>query len=172
MARWLWIFWIYSFLGYGLEKVFAAATHSPNQGRKCFLLLPLCPVYGLGMLAVLALPPQWTEGLWLVMSGGLAATAVEYVVHWAYEALLGVRFWDYTQVRGNFRGRVCLPFTLAWGVLTAMAVWWIQPWVEALVQQIPPEATYLFLLMFTADALLSARFLWVTKDIEGLRASA
>ena len=168
----LWYFWIYSFLGYLLEKAFAAATHAERQGRRCFLLLPLCPVYGLGMLAVLALPPQWTEGLWLILSGGLAATAVEYVVHWAYEALLGVRFWDYSQVRGNLRGRVCLPFTLAWGVLTAIAVWWIQPWVEVLARRIPPEATYLFLLVFTADALLSARFLWVTKDIEGLRAGA
>ena len=62
MARWLWIFWIYSFLGYGLEKLFAAVTHAPNQGRKCFLLLPLCPVYGLGMLAVLALPPVCRGG--------------------------------------------------------------------------------------------------------------
>lgn len=165
----LWYFWIYSFLGYLLEKAFAAATHAERQGRRCFLLLPLCPVYGLGMLAVLALPPAWTEGPWLILSGGLAATVVEYVVHWAYEAGLGVRFWDYTQVRGNLRGRVCLPFTLAWGVLTAAAVWWIQPWVEALVQQIPPGATYLFLLVFTADALFSARFLWVTKDVEGLR---
>lgn len=168
----LWYFWIYSFLGYLLEKAFAAATRAEHQGRKCFLLLPLCPVYGLGMLAVLALPPAWTEGPRLLLSGGLAATAVEYAVHWAYEALLGVRFWDYGQMRGNLRGRVCLTFTLAWGVLTAVSVWWIQPWVEALARRIPPEATYLFLLVFTADALLSARFLWVTKDIEGLRANA
>ena len=54
----LWRFWLYSFLGYLLEKAFAAATASPHQTRKCFLLLPLCPVYGLAVLAVLALPPQ------------------------------------------------------------------------------------------------------------------
>ena len=51
----LWYFWIYSFLGYLLERAFAAVTHAEHQGRRCFLLLPLCPVYGLGMLAVLAL---------------------------------------------------------------------------------------------------------------------
>ena len=122
----LWYFWIYSFLGYLLERAFAAVTHAEHQGRRCFLLLPLCPVYGLGMLAVLALPPDWTEGGWLVISGGLAATAVEYAVHWAYETTLGIRFWDYANVPGNLRGRVCLPFTLAWGILTAAAVWWIQ----------------------------------------------
>ena len=135
MARWLWIFWIYSFLGYGLEKLFAAVTHAPNQGRKCFLLLPLCPVYGLGMLAVLALPAR---GWWLVLWGGLAATAVEYAYHWACETFLGVRFWDYS-------------------------------WVKAIAAAIPWQVTYACLLVFTADAVCSARFLRQTHDIEALR---
>ena len=166
----LWYFWIYSFLGYLLEKAFAKVTHAQQQGRKCFLLLPLCPVYGLGMLAVLALPPICKEGIWLVAWGGLAATAVEYAVHWAYETFLHVRFWDYSRVWGNLRGRVCLPFTAAWGVLTALAVRWVQPGVEALAARVPGEVTWLCLLVFTADALVSARLLWVTGDIELLRA--
>ena len=167
---WLWFFWIYSFLGYLLEKAFAKVTHAAQQGRKCFLLLPLCPVYGLGMLAVLALPPICKEGIWLVVWGGLAATAVEYAVHWAYDAFLHVRFWDYSRVWGNLRGRVCLPFTAAWGVLTALAVRWVQPGVEALAARVPGEVTCLCLLVFTADALVSARLLWVTGDVELLRA--
>ena len=167
---WLWYFWIYSFLGYLVEKLFAKVTHAQQQGRKCFLLLPLCPVYGLGMLAVLALPLGCQEWLWLVMWGGLAATAVEYAVHWAYETFLHVRFWDYTRVWGNLHGRVCLPFTAAWGVLTALAVRWVQPGVEALAARVPGEVTYLCLLVFTVDALVSARLLWVTGDVELLRA--
>ena len=167
---WLWFFWIYSFLGYLLEKAFAKVTRAQQQGRKCFLLLPLCPVYGLGMLAVLVLPPICKEGIWLVVWGGLAATAVEYAVHWAYETFLHVRFWDYSRVWGNLRGRVCLPFTAAWGVLTALAVRWVQPGVEALAARVPGEVTWLCLLVFTADALVSARLLWVTGDVELLRA--
>ena len=170
MILWLWQFWTYSFLGYLLEKAFAAATHAPNQVRRCFFLMPMCPVYGLGMLAVLALPLGCQEGLWLVMWGGLAATAVEYAVHWAYETFLHVRFWDYTRVWGNLHGRVCLPFTAAWGVLTALAVRWVQPGVEALAARVPGEVTCLCLLVFTVDALVSARLLWVTGDVELLRA--
>ena len=41
-----WYFIAYSFIGYCLEKIYAAAIHAPRQTRKCFLLLPLCPVYG------------------------------------------------------------------------------------------------------------------------------
>lgn len=166
----LWYFWIYSFLGYLLEKVFAGLTGAEQQGRKCFLFLPLCPVYGLGMLAVLALPEDWMRGIGAVFWGGLAATAVEYAVHWAYDTLLHVRFWDYSRVRWNLRGRVCLPFTLAWGGLTALAVRWVQPWVRFLAERTAPEVTWLCLLVFSLDALCSARFLWVTGDPERLRA--
>ena len=166
----LWYFWIYSFLGYLLEKTFAKATHAQQQGRKGFLLLPLCPVYGLGMLAVLALPERWTSGGWLILWGGFTATAVEYIVHWGYDVLLGVRFWDYSNLLGNLQGRVCLPFALIWGVLTAVAVRWIQPAVERLAERTLPEVTSLCLLVFAVDALCSLRVLQVRKDPEALRA--
>ena len=85
---WLWLFCLYSFLGYLLEKIFAAVTGSRHQVRKCFLLLPLCPVYGLAMLAVLHLPADLTRGfLRLAFYGGLTATAVEYAVHFLYDML-------------------------------------------------------------------------------------
>lgn len=164
----LWHFWIYSFLGFLLERAFAAATRAERRERRCLALLPLCPVYGLGMLAVLALPrslPFWA----LALLGGAAATAVEYAVHWANETFLGVRFWDYSRVPGNLRGRVCLPFSLAWAPLTALAARWVQPWVELFAAQISPAATWLALLVFTADVLLTVRILYVTGDIWVLR---
>ena len=164
----IWYFWIYSFLGYLLEKLFAAVTRAEQQGRKCFLLLPLCPVYGLGMLAVLALPRM--QGWALVLWGGLAATAVEYAVHWAYERFLHVRFWDYSETFGNLRGRVCLPFSLAWGALTAAAVRWVQPVVASAAARTIPAVTALCLAVFAADAALSARVLRRSGDAEALRA--
>ena len=170
MARWLWYFWMYSFLGFLLEKLFAAVTHAERQERKCFLLLPMCPVYGLGMLAVLALPTAWTRALTaLVLWGGLTATVVEYAVHWAYERFWGVRFWDYSGVFGNLRGRVCLPFSLAWGLLTAAAVRLVHPTVAALAAQIPTVWTYGFLLFFIAVAVCTARLLWETHYLEEMR---
>ncbi len=122
MAVWLWNFWIFSFWGWCLERLFAAVTHSPRQRRRCLLVSPLCPVYGLGMAAVLALPAPLLSGWRLYVFGGLAATAVEYLYHWWGDCFLRVRFWDYTSVPGNLRGRVCLPFSLAWGLLMFPAV--------------------------------------------------
>ena len=170
MALCLWLFWTYSFLGYLLEKTYAAVTASPRQARKCFLLLPLCPVYGLGALAVLALPPDLTDGFWsLALWGALTATAVEYVVHLLYDRLLGVRFWDYSQVRWNIRGRVCLPFTLVWGLLTAAVLPPLQLLLVPALATVPAIITYFFLLLTTADGVVSAALLRQAKDPESLR---
>lgn len=78
---WFWIFFFYSLAGYGLEKLYALVTHARHRVRKCFLLLPLCPVYGLAMAAVLYLAGD-TESFWqLALYGGILCTAVEYAVH-------------------------------------------------------------------------------------------
>ena len=164
----LWYFWIYSFFGYLLEKGFAAATRSPHQVRRCFAVLPLCPVYGLGMLAVLTLPSPIRGSLWLPLLGGAAATAVEYAVHWGYETLLGVSFWDYSGLAGNVRGRVCLPFSAIWGLLLAVGLPWAERTLVPLLVRVPPAVTYGLLLVFTADALCSLRFLQVTGDVDAL----
>lgn len=163
---WFWLFILYSLAGYGLEKLFAAVTASPQQVRKCFLLLPLCPVYGLGMLAVLALPAGLTDTAWkLGIYGALAVTAVEFTVHWLYEKLLGVRFWDYSPVKGDVAGRVCLPFTAVWGVLVVLTVRFLHPWAVALAVLMPRWLSYAMLLVLTADAFFSALVLRRSGDV-------
>ena len=165
----LWEFWTYSFLGYLLEKGFAAATHARQQTRKGFLLLPMCPVYGLAVTAVVALPPALTASFWgRFVWGGLTATAVEYAVHLLYDRLLHVRFWDYSGVPGNMGGRVCVPFSAVWGLLLAAAVPTVQSGLAPLLSSIPPGWTYAMLLLFTADAVLSVRILQQTGDPEAL----
>lgn len=160
----IWYFLIYSFLGYLLEKLFARVTHAENQLRRCFIAAPLCPVYGLAMLAVLALA---REGTWWerALCGGLVATAVEYAVHWFYERVFGVHFWDYRPTKMDFNGRVCLPFSAAWGVLSAAAVTWVQPVVHALALRVPDAATNVVLLALAVDALYSARVLLTLHDV-------
>lgn len=173
MAYWFWVFIFYSLAGCLLERAYAHRKAEPGRSaRRCLLFLPLCPVYGLGMAAVLALPATMRQGLWLPIAGAFATTAVEYAYHWACDVFLGVRFWDYSAVPGNLQGRVCLPFSLAWGLLTAIAVWLLQPPLDILISGIPPVATYVALLVFTADAVCSIRFLSVTHSVAALRGEA
>lgn len=169
MSGWLWTFWAFSFGGWLLERGFAAATRSPAQRRRGLLVGPLCPVYGIGVLAVLALPADLLTGWRTYWSGVTVTTAVEYLYHWWGQKFLGVTFWDYTGVPGNFRGRVCLLFSLSWGLLTVPAVHLLAPAVWALAEGVPPFLTWLVLMLFAADALSTLWFLAVTHDLETLR---
>ena len=137
----------------------------PNGGGKTTLAKII-------MTAVLALPAALRESPWLLPAGAAAATAVEYGFHWACDTLLGVRFWDYSAVRGNLRGRVCLPFSLAWGPLIAAALLLFQPPLGALIARIPPGVTLAAVLLLTLDALCSVRLLRLTHDPAALRLGA
>lgn len=163
---WFWLFVFYSFGGYLLEKAFAAVTAAPQQVRKCFLLLPLCPVYGLGMLAVLMLPSGLRDSSWrLGLAGALAVTAVEFTVHWLYETLLGVRFWDYSPIKTGVAGRVCLPFSVVWGMLVVLTIRFVHPLAALLAAAVPAAVSYAMLLVLTADAFFSALVLRRSGDV-------
>ena len=162
-----WYFLFYSFLGYLLEKLFARATHSPRQVRKCFLLLPLCPVYGLALCALLDSGAERVGSLAvLLLQGASVTTAVEYAVHWGYEKAFGVQFWDYTREKMNVNGRICLPFSLAWGVLSAAAVRFVQPTFRKVASALPDAWALSALLLLAFDAALTARVLLTYHDTE------
>lgn len=163
---WIWYFTAYSFLGYCLEKIFARLTHSPRQVRRCFLVLPLCPVYGLAMAAILALGGGFHATWEQAFFGGVTATAVEYAVHWGYERVFGVQFWDYSDTKMDVDGRICLPFSVAWGVLSLLAVRYIQPELHAAVSRIPLEWGTVWMTMLGVDAMYTARTLLRWHDPE------
>ena len=165
---WFWFFIAYSFLGYLLEKIFAFMTNAKQQTRKCFLISPLCPVYGISMLAILAFDvaalPTLPERILLC---ALIATAVEYLLHWFYELLFSVRFWDYRGLRTDINGRICLPFSIIWGVLATFALRYIHPQLQ-LLTLIPLPLGNIALLLLAIDTMYSARILLRYHDTERL----
>ena len=172
MSQWFVTFLFYSLCGYGLEKLHARLSRSPRQVRKCFLFLPLCPVYGLAMAALLAAAPAELGFFPLILLGGVVCTGVEYLVHLFYDKVLGVRFWDYTAIRGHLHGRVCPPFALIWGVLSAAAVRLLQPFAILVAAAAPGWAVYLLWLALAADCVVSAALLRQYRDTEILSVSA
>ena len=164
---WFWIFMLYSFVGFIIEKLFATARNAEHRVRKCFLLLPLCPVYGFSLIAVLHLPEALRDTPWhIILYGGLTATAVEYAVHFLYDKLLGVMFWDYSDTKMDLNRRVCVPFSIVWGLLMWIALRYIQPWFDAVAGRISPAAAMIAVLLLISDSFFSIRLLYLRRDID------
>ena len=169
MGAIVWQFLFYSFCGFLFEITFARLIRHPKRDRKCHLILPVCPVYGLGALAILLLPENIKASpLLLYLAGGAAATAVEYGLSLFYEKAAGAAFWNYDALPLNLRGRVCLVFSLFWGLLALPLVYLVQPWVLTWAGAVPEAVTIPAALFYLGDAATSL-FLLRQRGTEGLR---
>lgn len=156
MAALFWLFLFYSFCGFLLEITFARLFRHPKRDRKCHLLLPVCPVYGLGALGILLLPQAVKAfPLLLFLCGAAVATAAEWGMSLFYEKATGAAFWDYHALPLNVSGRVCLYFSLFWGLLSLPLVYGVQPLLELWLGAIPAAVTIPFALFYLGDAAVS-----------------
>ena len=143
---WLWYFMIYSMIGWGVE----VAYHAVSQGRivnRGFLNGPVCPVYGFGMLAVLrvfgALEADIpSHGAFVLFFGGiLMTTSIELFAGWSLDQLFHARWWDYSKEPFNFRGYICLKFSIIWGLGTVFMYRIVHTTIAMFVQGILPLVT-------------------------------
>ena len=156
MNNLIWYLLVYSFLGYLLEVAYAKAVHGHGSGRKCLLLLPMCPVYGVGAVAIAALCGPGSHPLWVMGVGFTVSTAVELLFGLYYKYGLGVAFWDYSRIRWNVGGLVCLPFSLAWSGLALGLVYTVHPFVKICVSAIPDALSTPAWIVLGADCLISS----------------
>ena len=142
-----WYFLMYSFFGWCLEVIYHAVKAGKVINRG-FLCGPLCPVYGFGVLAVFSMTksvlPHLTgmaentftterslTGLLIVFAAGvILATAVELIAGWALDKLFHMRWWDYSKEPMNFRGYICVRFSIIWGLAIVFVVRIVQPMME------------------------------------------
>lgn len=166
----IWYFLFYSALGFLLEVAFTRVTGGTKKDRKCMLFLPLCPVYGVGAVGILLLP-SWIQSrpLFLFLAAGLVATGAEYLLSWLYERAWGVSFWNYSRLPLQIRGRVCLPFALAWGLLSFPLVYLVQPLAVRWGAWLPSGVIAALGMLFLLDLSLTGRVLRQSHSTQALR---
>ena len=65
----------------------------------------------------------WELGIvWQSMIGAVLVTALEFITGLVVNIWLGLGVWDYSDVPLNIMGQICLPFSLAWMGLSAVAI--------------------------------------------------
>lgn len=164
---WFWYFLFYSFVGFLLEVTFARLTGGRRE-RKMLLFLPLCPVYGLGACSIVWTAQAVTSPLLLFLTGLALASSWEYIAAAFYEDLLGISFWDYSDLPLDLHGRVCLPFSMAWGLLSFPLVNWLHPLIARIPFAPPLWVTALMLTALCADAVMTCFLLAQTGQVESL----
>ncbi len=91
---------------------------------------------------------------------------MEYAVHFLYDKLLGVMFWDYSGTHMDLNRRVCMPFAVIWGLLTPSSSDSVQPLLHPIAANVPPWAGLTLLLLLVADSFFTVRLLRRTHDVD------
>ena len=134
--RLLTYFVLYSILGFIIETLFGLCTKGVIESRKSFLYGPFCAIYGLGAVVMLIFLQYFKKNNGTLFLGGfLIGSIVEYLVSWIGEMLLHVKWWDYSAVPFNIQGRVCVFFSLFWGILAIFLVKTVHPRVDKFIEK-------------------------------------
>lgn len=130
-------FFVYGFLGWCVEVGFAAVKqhHFVNRG---FLNGPICPIYGVGVSAVIAvLTPYKSNLILLYVSSVVLVTVLEGLTGWAMDKIFHNKWWDYSDMPFNIGGYVCLVFSLVWGVACVIIMNFVHPVIHKLLTFVP-----------------------------------
>ncbi len=133
----IWLFFIYSFIGWAGE-VAAAAVRKHRFVNRGFVNGPLCPVYGAGAVAVAVFLPELHDRLFFLFIGGMIVTSfVEYLTGRTMEKIFHRKWWDYSKDRFNLDGYVSLKSSLAWGVGAVLMIRIFNPLFVRVISLIP-----------------------------------
>ncbi|MBO5209694.1 MAG: putative ABC transporter permease [Lachnospiraceae bacterium] len=131
----LWLFFCYSFIGWILETVMAAVKQKQFVNRGA-VNTPFCALYGMTAVAI-TIFGQDLHGGWLFVGSVIVATLFEWIAGHLVERIYHERWWDYSQVKWNLDDYVCLPASVAWGVLALVMMHWGNGLLTRLFQMIP-----------------------------------
>ncbi len=131
------IFCFWSVTGWLLEAVDMTLEtgHFQNRG---FLHIPFCPIYGFGMLLVTVLLQNVSDTFFPLFFASMSiCTILEYFVGWLLETLFHARWWDYSHMKFNIKGRVCLRNALMFGFGCILVMRVVEPFVEDRIHGMP-----------------------------------
>ena len=127
------VFIVYAFLGWCTEVAYAAVNSGKFVNRG-FLNGPYCPIYGCGVLVVVAGLTPLQDNLVVLFVGSMVLTsAIEFVTGFVLEKAFHKKWWDYSEVPFNIKGYVCLKFSILWGIACTLVMKLMHPLIYKLI---------------------------------------
>ena len=153
------LFILYSFLGW-LMEVICKLFELKKFVNRGFLIGPICPIYGYGVLGILLLiGNDKSDFLSIFLKSILICSVLEYLTSYVMEKLFHARWWDYSKRKFNINGRICLETMIPFGILGTIVVYFINPLFLKLINVFSPLfrtiLTIIILIIYIVDNIIS-----------------
>lgn len=164
------IFYIYSFIGWA-QEVLQSIVKFKRFINRGFLIGPICPVYGFGSIMITFFLKKYIDQPFFVfLTAIFICCTLEYFTSYVLEKIFKARWWDYSHMKFNINGRICLECGLGFG-LGAMAILYvinpyiIDPIFDKFDIEILTYVTYVVLSLQVIDTVISFSFISKLKNI-------
>lgn len=168
-CRYFLYFIIYAFAGWVMEVAcqFVTQKRFINRG---FLIGPICPIYGHGVLAIILLIGRDTSDILAVfLKAILICSVLEYFTSYFMEKLFKARWWDYSNRKYNINGRICLETMVPFGLLGCGVVYFLHPIVVEIVDLLNPTLmmvlAIILCIVYVIDNIVSLSVMERIKDV-------
>lgn len=147
------LFFIYSFIGWVNEVNLGFIQHKKFINRG-FLIGPICPIYGCGgVFMTLTLTQFQAHPIAVFILALVSCSVLEYLTSYIMEKLFNNRWWDYTNMKFNLNGRICLECASGFGIGALLMIYVLNPILLPIIETIP-LSTRIILLSIISIALI------------------
>lgn len=147
-----------SFVGVVLELFWCLISNGYLESRSGLVYGPFNLLYGAGAVALTLALYRYRNRSFLpsFIGGMVVGSVVEYVCSWGQELILGSRSWDYSDMPFNLNGRICLLYSVFWGVLGVLWIKNIYPRMAKWILRIPNKAGKIITWVLVAFMVINA----------------
>ena len=134
-----WVFFIGCFAGVVIEVIWCIMKYGHYESRAGLIYGPFNLVYGLGALALTFFLYNYrNRNKFNAFVGGFVVGSVlEYLCSWFQETFFGSTSWDYSEFPFNLNGRICLLYSIFWGILGIIWIKQLYPIMAEWILKIP-----------------------------------
>lgn len=150
-----------SFFGVIIEMLWCLVSRGYIESRAGLVYGPFNLLYGFGAVVLtVTLYKFRNRGAWISFLGGIiVGSVVEYFCSWGQELVFGTRSWDYSKMPFNINGRICLLYSIFWGILGVLWIKNLYPRMAKLILKIPNRVgkicTWVLLAFFVVNTVMS-----------------
>ena len=156
----MYIFIISSICGYFIELIWSLVTKGIFINHSDVVIGPFNFAYGICGVALTLLLYKFKDESYLkiFILSFIGGSIIEYIMSWGMELVLGFTAWDYSDNFLNINGRICLLFSIFWGLLGILWIKILYPQFDKILNKINPKIYKILIICLTIFLLLDIIF--------------
>lgn len=163
------LFFVYSFLGWLMEVMLSLFQNHKFINRG-FFIGPICPIYGFGGVAIYTLLNKYMKDpIILFLMSVIICSVLEYFTSYIMEKIFKNRWWDYSDMKYNINGRICLECAIPFGFGACFLMYIVNPLLSTIFNSISINVwkviLIVLLLILLVDLIISFKIIINLKNI-------